>query len=793
VRKLLPLLLLAATPAFGAGLRLFNPGTEAVDAVVVCDEIVSRQGLAPNAIADVVGDCRVDGVTPLLVIHTDTIDDTDFQSLARDFQSLDNAGTAECPAPAVQLALTGCRFGSAVATVVPILGATYSWTIEGGTLLGGAGSERVVIGIGSGLVLKVTVTIASPSCGTQTTAGIMALRDPFTVKTFATGSGAAGSPRTISWSYENGAPLAQVLTGSDFAAPVTLAPAARSYTYTPSMYGDKSVVLQASTTPSLPGRVRAAGKGGAAVASACTAVRAEGRYHVDCSTPAAKIEAPAATGVGVAFTARVKLDPGTTAAWTIANGTPATASGESVTVRPLGGDPVDVRVVVSADTCTASADAQVRVDSALGCATPPAAVLSVASSDCDRAVVDVVLSGTPPFAGTWSDGQPFSAAGRAAQRTVTKPGDYTIKDFHDALCSGQTNSVKFAPLPTAAISTNGPTCLTPGADSVAVVTFTGTPPFLGEWSDSIAFNTNETRLERKITAPGDLTLKWFQDGKCTGVVSGHAGFSSGGTADLKLVSPANGCLAFGDPATPVATASVDLTGTPPFTVVWADGVVQTADASAALRAFAPPPGATYPLAIKSARDAFCDLKILNGSASLTVTRYPVMQLSAQTVCPGAIYTASVASPNGPITWRLDKGTITSGQGTPNVVFIPDAIADSIVTLSAEVADPLTCTATATKTMKIYPNAGPVTVSGPGSINVGQTATVSVAFSVFTTDHVEVHITAPNFTTGGTCVVQSPCTFNVPALAPGTVQVGAIGKPRCGKLNESYGYLSITIQ
>ncbi|HKS23487.1 MAG TPA: hypothetical protein VJZ76_11860 [Thermoanaerobaculia bacterium] len=787
MKKILPLLLLAAAPAFGAGLRLFNPGTEAVDAVVVCDEVASRQSVAPNAIADVVGDCRVDGVTPLLVIHTDSID-------GADFQSLEAAGTTECPAPAVQLALTGCRFGSAVATVAPVLGATYAWTIEGGTLLSGAGTERVVIGIGSGLVLKVTATIVSPSCGTQTTAGIMALRDPFVIKTFTTGSGAAGSPRTLTWSYDNGAPLAQVLTGSDFAAPITLSPSARSYTYTPSMYGDKNVVLQASTTPSLPGRVRAAGKGGAALASACTAVRAEGRYHVDCSTPAAKIEAPAATGVGIAFTARVKLDPGTTAAWTIANGTPSTATGDSVTIRPAGGDPVDVRVTVSADTCTATAAAQVRVDSKLGCATPPAAALSMASSDCDRGVINVVMSGTPPFAGTWSDGQPFSTADRAVQRTVTKAGDYTIQDFHDALCSGQAGSVKYAPTPTATISTNGVSCLTPGVDSVAILTFTGTPPFLGEWSDSVAFNTNETHLERKITAPGDLTLKWFQDAKCAGTVSGHAGFGGGGTASVKLASPANGCLMLGDPTTPAATAAVDLTGTPPFTVVWADGFVQTVNASPALRPFAPPPGATYPLAIQSARDAFCDLQIVNAATSVSVTKYPSISFHEQNVCPGTSYSASLFNVTGSsMTWRIDKGSIKSGQGNSTVVFEPAGTGGSIVNLAVDITDPATCTATGTKSIKIFPNAGAVTLTAPKSMKAGDRDNLLIGFNLQNTESVLVEVRAPNYTESGLCVVYSPCTFLLAPDWPGTIQITATGNAYCSALPTTHASLSIPVQ
>ena len=344
MRKLPSLLLFVAVPAFAGGLRLFNPGAETAEAVVVCDGVASRQAVAPQAIVDVAGNCEATG--PLVVLHTDTIDDVDVQTL-------DAAATAECPTPALFLPLTGCRFGSAVAAVKPVDGATYSWTIEGGTLLSGAGSERVLIAIGSGLTLKVTATIASPSCGARNAAGIMALRDPFTVKSFsAAGAGAAGQPRTIAWSYDNGAPVAQILSGTDFGT-VTLSSNARSYTYTPSLYGDKNVVLQASTNAAIAGRTRAAGRGTAA-ASSCTSVRAEAKYHVDCTTPVVTIDAPAATGVGIPFTARVKLPPGTSAAWTIANATPSTATGDSVSIQPLGGLPVDIHVTVSADTCTAT-------------------------------------------------------------------------------------------------------------------------------------------------------------------------------------------------------------------------------------------------------------------------------------------------------------------------------------------------------------------------------------------------------------------------------------------------------
>lgn len=787
MKRLLPLLLLAATPSFGAGLRLFNPTATPLEATVVCGGVASRQVVTTNAIADVAGDdCRAASAGPLFVVRTETIDDVDLQTL-------DVNATAECPTPSLALPLTGCRFGAAAASVTPVDGATYAWTIEGGTLLSGAGTERVLIAIGSGLTLKVTATIASPACGVRNAAGIMALRDPFAIKSLsAGGSSAAGQPRTITWSYDNGTPGAQLLTGTDFGA-VVLPAAARSYTYTPSLYGDKSVTLQATTAASLPGRTRAAGGGG--TASSCTTSRAEAKFHVDCSTPEAKIEAPAATGVGMPFTARVKLAPGTTATWTIANATPATATGDSVSIQPSGAEPVDVRVTVHADTCTASAAAQVRVDAALGCANPPSAKLSIASSDCDHAVVAVALTGVPPFAGTWSDGQPFATTDRALQRTVTKAGDYAIKNFRDALCGGLSNSVTYSPTPTATISTNGATCLTGGGDALAILTFTGTPPFLGEWSDSIPFNTTATRLERKITAPADLTLKWFQDANCAGTISGHAGFGTRGTANLTLAAPANGCLMVGDPATPFATASVELTGTPPFTVTWGDGFEQVAPSSPAQRGFSPAPGATYPLTIVRARDAYCDLTLLNTTVQLAVTRYPTITAPTQ-LCPGVAYDASLVNPSSSstISWRIDRGRIAAGQGTQKISFIPNDTERQSVVLYADVTDPSSCTATAAQTVKMMPSPGPIQLSiSPTTIKLGESTTVNVSFNLADTVWVYTNLYDPIFQIVGWCQSgNSHCTFNWTPTVSGTLTIDSYGVPRCDKLNSSHTTATVVV-
>jgi len=699
-----------------------------------------------------------------------------------------------CPATAqVQLAPTGCRLGSAVAAVDPVDGASYSWTIQGGTLVSGAGTDHILIALGSGQTVKVSVIVNSPACGVQNGTALMALQDPFTVTSFAvTGRTHAGQARTITWSYQNGEPVSQILTGSDFAQPVVLAGAARSYTYTPSMYGDKSVVLSASMVP-LPARTHAAGRGGAP-SSSCGSARAEAKFHVDCNTPDATISAPQATGVGLPFTASVKLPAGTSASWSITNGSPSTATGPSVTIMPSSNVPVGVDVVVSADTCTAEATAQVKVDSALGCAVVPQATLSLASADCDKGVISVRLTGTPPFSGTWSDGAPFSASGFTAERTVTAAADYTIKRFSDAYCPGQAGTLKVALKPTATLSTSGSTCVI-GGNSTAVITFTGTPPFLGEWSDNVAFNTTSARLERKVTQPTDLTLKWFQDAQCDGVVSGHAAFGTPGTASVRLVSPANGCLTYGNDPGIAALVAVDLAGTPPFTVTWGDGVVQNVSGPLLTRYFAPPRG-HYAITVAGARDAFCDLTLLNPTVTIGATTAPQISLNGLlTVCPGqdtdARLVNDVAIVGQTVTWRIDHGTIKAGQGTPQVTFAAanDATA---ATLSVDVADPNTCTATASIPVPFPPPPGQTHITAnPSTITLGQSTTLTVTMDD-ATNFTQVNENSPTYQFLFLCNSTPTCTYVFKPASRGTYDLEAFTWDWCPSPS-THASITVTVQ
>ena len=214
--KTLPLaLLLAAAPMLAGDLRLFNPTDDAAVATIACGGVSSSRTVAPHELVDVVGDdCSAAGP---LVFRIETRNGVEWQQL----QAAPAPADACAATAPLMLPLTGCRFGSAVAAVAAVDGATYSWSVDGGSILSGAGTERILVAIEGSNTLRVSAVIAKDGC-TTTAAGVMALHDAFTIKTLDAGSGAVGQPRTIVWSFANGEPSTQILSGTDFPSPVSL-------------------------------------------------------------------------------------------------------------------------------------------------------------------------------------------------------------------------------------------------------------------------------------------------------------------------------------------------------------------------------------------------------------------------------------------------------------------------------------------------------------------------------------------------------------------------------------------
>src|SRR2546423_9310822 len=60
----------------------------------------------------------------------------------------------------LRLPVSACKNGTATAAMPLIAGATYAWTVDGGTIIAGAGTERITMRFGSSDVARVSVTVS---------------------------------------------------------------------------------------------------------------------------------------------------------------------------------------------------------------------------------------------------------------------------------------------------------------------------------------------------------------------------------------------------------------------------------------------------------------------------------------------------------------------------------------------------------------------------------------------------------------------------------------------------------
>ncbi|HEV7571085.1 MAG TPA: hypothetical protein VGQ21_06265 [Thermoanaerobaculia bacterium] len=346
----------------------------------------------------------------------------------------------------------------------------------------------------------MSVTMTAGGCVSHGSS-VIALHDPFNVRVAPISAAHAGEPLTLSWTYSGGSPARQTITGSDFGA-IMLAPAVRTYTYSPDKSGTKQIVIDAAmdapvSTPA-SSRQRAVAKSPAS-ASSCAQLHTALPYTVgECVAPSVVIDAPDVVVKEKSFHVTVRSQPGAVAFWTITNGSPATATGEDVTITAGSSGNVGVTVQLTRGACGDQAARSIPILAEAVC-DHPTAVVSAGPVSCGSAIVNVSFTGTAPFKGTWSDGLPFTATGKSFTRTVTHPFSYSINYFEDVMCAGTSSGVAVMPEPhpTATFTATGNGCV--GVDTITA-TFTGTPPFTGQWNDGVRtpFQTNSMVISRPI-------------------------------------------------------------------------------------------------------------------------------------------------------------------------------------------------------------------------------------------------------------------------------------------------------
>ena len=362
--------------------------------------------------------------------------------------------------------------------------------------------------------------------------------DACSIKSLTADATQIGEPVVIQWSL-TGDFTTVTLTGKDFPQPVTVPSSEGLYGYFPELPGEKHLTFTA-TGP-------------------CGTVTRDIKYQVKQCTVDLPVLTVDKTEVlpGEIVQASVVLPPGHTARWEVTGGTPSATTGSEITITAGGPGQMTVLVYVSrGNSCTTSAVANVTVVNPCTLVTPD--ILLVGPVVATGTVFLLLEPDAPPDADVvWSvSGGRITARDNYTARVVvdgTATSMTVTATISNATCSvTATSTVPVIPCLATATVTAGanPTC----DNATVIATFTGTPPFRGTWSDGVPFNTTNTTLVRKVTRPGNYTIRStsFFDAYCRGTVSG--------TASLQFTQPSATVT-----IQSCGIARIALTGTAPFT------------------------------------------------------------------------------------------------------------------------------------------------------------------------------------------------------------------------------------
>lgn len=722
-----------------SGLRLANPNDVPVEATLRCGAASRTVQIDAGGLTDVAqpnGCTELDARLPLVAYELVADEGEQWQR---------RIGTdAGCGSGAMAAPLFACKSGVASAYVEPVEGATYAWTIQGGTIISGADTPRVTVQLTSLGSAKLTATVTTSSCSTIAL-GTISVRDPILIKTFVVPAMVnANEPVTIFWTYEPGTdPTTQLLTGDAFAQPVALTREQRSYTFTPRSSGTRSLELRATHAASInlgPKKKRRASAGSAVSVSDCPSARAQTRMDVrGCTDEGTRVDAPEDTPAGSTFSAFVNAEAGETVKWEVDHGTVVRTSASEDQVEIMAGSngPIRIRATVARKNgCSAFGEATVYVLQPLAqCATPPRAVVEYLSHDCRRATVLAKFTGTGPFAGEWSDGTPFRTSGETfVLHDFENPGTFSLGNFRDSTCYGTVEGTPSLPTlkPIAQLQASYSCGY---ADFVA--TFTGVPPFSGSWRDGVPYTTTEHRLERnhvKIDGDYELDRRWtvsVQDAACaTRTMSNELTFPQAPYA-----------YSGGQPvcqrsATSPVDIEVSLYGAPPYVVEWSDGYVSAPQSYNVVRRTVPPIAEVsrdYTV-VRAAAGACDNIEIRRATTTVLNRPTPVINPSVpRTGCAGVDLTAQLQNTmpsNANVVWTAHGDSLVHYEGAAQTVTFTKKTA-GILTLvaSATYADGFCPAQSAPIGINfIAPGTVDTFTVSPATIAKGQSAFIHVAFS-----------------------------------------------------------------
>lgn len=272
----------------------------------------------------------------------------------------------------------------------------------------------------------------------------------------------------------------------------------------------------------------------------------------------------------------------------------------------------------------------------------PTAVVSGSGTYCEGTTrsISAALTGTAPFALTWSDGFTQTVAGgNVATRNVSPaaPTTYSVTAVSDAYCTGTASgsaTVTRIAAPTAAVSGGGSFCSSVNGTTITA-TLTGTAPFTVRWSDNVQQTTSASSVSRTVNPASTTvyTVVQISDASClSGTATGSA-TATPLTAPSAVVS-GGGSYCAGSPVTLTAT----LSGSGPFNITWSDGFTQQVTGTTATRSVSPSTATTY--TITSLTNDGCS-GTASGSATVTPRATPTAVVSGGgAYCEGATTTVT---------------------------------------------------------------------------------------------------------------------------------------------------------
>ncbi|HEV3485877.1 MAG TPA: hypothetical protein VG106_10745, partial [Vicinamibacterales bacterium] len=390
-----------------------------------------------------------------------------------------------------------------------------------------------------------------------------------------------------------------------------------------------------------------------------------------CAVRRPFINAPREVDVGVPFTASVFLEAGESAHWTVTNAAVDTNTGGLIEVRADREGEVGLAVRVERDaSCFAEGFANIaaRVRPA-ECPVAPTAHVELGDTTCGSATIRVTFTGTPPFRGKWSDGEPFASVTDTMTRTVHWSGPFRIAEVRDATgCIGTSSgSAMFEAYRAGVTLETSGSC----AGARVIAKFSGTPPFSGIWSTGESFTTSDNELALENVPFGHYFIHSFRDSVCP---SNHV-TSNRVDVGVEPVLTFNRSYSCSDDVRQRAFVTYRFAGAGkgPFIVEWSDGVVTQSPDDTGIRWFPSGPGsdATYEVVRATAGD--CVARIAAPPIAVSWRPPPEVEKSTlvTSICPGGTGMAELkALPAGAIPqWTVSPGAeILSGQGTSRITF-----------------------------------------------------------------------------------------------------------------------------